>query len=79
MFKKILFAVWDRWKAFGHMLATFQSRVMLFVFYFIILAPFALLMRAFSDPLRLRPGLSPTWLERAAPDQDMSRLARRQF
>jgi hypothetical protein len=29
--------------------------------------------------LRLRAGLTPTWLERAAPDQDMSRLARRQF
>src|SRR5206468_1356891 len=53
--------------------------VLLFIFYFIVLAPFALLMRAFSDPLRLRAGLSPTWLERAAPDQDMSRLARRQF
>ena len=79
MFMQILRVLWARWKAFGHMLATFQSRVLLFIFYFIVLAPFALLMRAFSDPLRLRAGLSPTWLERAAPDRDMSRLARRQF
>ncbi len=79
MLMRILRVLWAKWKAFGHMVANFQSRVLLFVFYFIVLGPFALVMRVFSDPLHLRPSAGTRWLERAAPGQDMSQLARRQF
>jgi hypothetical protein len=77
MVMHLLRTAWAKWKAFGHKVAMFQSRVMLFVFYFLILGPFALLMRALSDPLELRAGKG--WLERAAPTHDAPVLARRQF
>ncbi len=75
----LLRVLWARWKAFGHMLATIQSRVLLFAFYYVILGPFALVMRAFSDSLRLRPVARASWLQRAAPNGDIAVLARRQF
>ena len=48
---------------FGNML----SRALLFVLYFLLLGPFALLTRWFTDPLHLRPrpkGNWTTWEER---------------
>jgi hypothetical protein len=79
MLTQLLRLLWSRWKAFGHALATIQSRILLFVFYFVILGPFALVMRAFADPLGLRRGDSTHWLERAATKEDFTELARRQF
>jgi hypothetical protein len=80
MLIQLLRVLWARWKAFGHMVATFQARVLLFVFYYVILGPFALAMRGFSDPLGLRPdaGAAPGWLERPAPTHDATLQARRQ-
>jgi hypothetical protein len=75
----LLKAFWTRWKAFGHWLATVQSHAMLCVFYFIVLGPFALVMRIFADPLRLRSKTATGWLQRAAPQGDVTQLARRQF
>ena len=79
MVMHLLRTAWTKWKAFGHKVAMFQSRAMLFVFYFLILGPFALLMKAFSDPLELRAGKARGWLERAAPTHEAAVLARRQF
>jgi hypothetical protein len=76
--------LWNRWKAFGHWLATIQSRIFLFVFYFVILGPFALVMRMFSDPLRLRQSVPAGWLSReiiggTRIERDETIAARRQF
>ncbi len=79
MLMHLLRVLWVRWKAFGHRLATIQSRILLFLFYYVVLPPFALAMRAFSDPLRLRRSAGPAWLEREAPTGDVTLLARRQF
>lgn len=77
--KQILAALWARWKILGQRLATFQARLLLSVFYYIVFAPFALALKTFSDPLRLRPASSDTWLERAPGDADNATLAKRQF
>jgi len=79
MLKQLLRVVWSRWKAFGHALAAIQARILLFLFYFVILGPFALVMRVFADPLRLRRDGSTHWLERATAKEDFTGLARRQF
>ena len=42
---------------FGNML----SRALLFVLYFLLLGPFALLTRLFTDPLHLRPRPQGNW------------------
>jgi len=44
----------DGWKKFGHALGNFQARVLLTVIYAILIAPFGLLVRVFSDSLHMK-------------------------
>ena len=75
----VLKMLWERWKVIAHKIGDFQARVLLSVFYFAIVGPFALGVKAFSDPLRLRSGGGPTWVPRPAPDADTLTCAVRQF
>ena len=79
MLIQLLKMLWARWKAVAETIATFQSRVLLSLFYYIVLAPFALGMRLASDPLGLRPNAPVGWLSRPAPHDDIRLTARRQF
>jgi hypothetical protein len=55
--KTALRRLWEGWKRVGRKIGDFQARLLLTVFYFVILAPFALVMRCLADPLGLkRPG-----------------------
>ena len=76
---QILAALWNRWRIFGQKLANFQARLLLFVFYYTIFAPFALGLKLLADPLRLRRQSTDTWVERPAGDADNVTLAKRQF
>ena len=49
----LLLRAWRAWKRFGKKVGDLQARLLLTVFYFVILAPFGLAMRA-ADPLGLR-------------------------
>jgi uncharacterized membrane protein len=46
--------LWTRWKAVAQVLADFQARLLLTLFYFIIVTPFGFFVRAFSDPLAVK-------------------------
>jgi hypothetical protein len=46
--------LWERWKGIADIIGIFQPRVLLTLFYYLILAPFALGMRLFADPSQLR-------------------------
>jgi hypothetical protein len=49
--------LWAGWKRVGRKIGDFQARVLLTLFYFVILAPFALGVRLLADPLGLKhPG-----------------------
>jgi hypothetical protein len=76
---RLLKALWVRWKIIAHKIATFQSRVLLFVFYYLVMAPFAIGMRLVSDPLQLRPNARPVWFPRQTHHGDIRMTARRQF
>jgi hypothetical protein len=56
----LLRRLWDGWKRFGRKVGDFQARLLLTIFYFVILAPFALVMRL-ADPLGLRHAGEPAW------------------
>ncbi len=71
--------VWSKWKVLAHKIGDFQARVMLSLFYFVLLGPFALAFRLFSDPLQLRPGNHGGWLDLPEGKDDVSVRARRQF
>ncbi|MCS6842711.1 MAG: hypothetical protein NZ528_00065 [Caldilineales bacterium] len=70
--------LWHRWLGFAQKIGTFQSRVLLTLFYFLVVTPFGLAVRLFSDPLdrKRRPAQS-AWKSRATRDVDLT-AARRQ-
>lgn len=55
--------LWQRWNAFAARMGGVQGRLLMGYFYFIIVTPFGLVMRFFSDPLhRKRPYSQSGWL-----------------
>ena len=58
-------SAWAWWKRVARRIGDFQARVLLTVFYFVILGPFALVIRR-SDPLAIRPRAPRGWREREA-------------
>lgn len=60
---------WQAWKRIAHAMGNFQARVLLTIFYAVLVFPFGIAARLFSDPLRIKR--RPTqWLEHPneAPD-----------
>lgn len=75
----MLNGLWRGWLVVARTLGRLQARLLLTVVYFVVLAPFALAVRLFLDPMRLRETSSWHWYregERPAPDLEW---ARRQF
>ena len=69
--------LWQGWKRVGKKIGDFQARLLLTVFYFVILAPFALGVRLWADPLGLkRPG---GWHPVTPPSETPRQRAGRQF
>jgi hypothetical protein len=66
----LLRALWSRWKVIARAIGNFQARVILTLFYFVVVPPFAALLRLHRDPLRLRPRGEGYWVPRPerAPD-----------
>jgi len=69
---------WEKWKKFGRKVADFQAKVLLTIFYFIVLLPFGLVIRLFSDLLKIKPSSKvgfDDWISKADSLEDV----RRQF
>jgi hypothetical protein len=72
MLKQLLQA----WRSVAHSIGNFQARVMLTTFYMVLVFPFGVVTRLFSDPLRINQ--RPTrWLEHPKETWDLY-WARRQ-
>ncbi|MCL5043869.1 MAG: hypothetical protein M1336_01045 [Deltaproteobacteria bacterium] len=56
--------LWSGWKRIARKLGDLQARLLLTVFYYVLLAPFALVLRWTSDPLAIKPGARTGWLTR---------------
>jgi hypothetical protein len=69
---------WKAWKRLGRRLGHAQAVALLTVFYFTVLAPFALLVRVATDPLTLRRRTPRGWREPRTPAADALDDARRQ-
>ena len=70
---------WQRWKAIAHAIGAFQSRVMLNLFFFLILAPFAIGVKLLSDPLRITRQRRSHWYDKETNPATRWDHARRQF
>ena len=66
---------WEAWKRIAHKIGNFQARVLLTVFYALIVLPFGLAVRLFSDPLRLKHPPA-VWLDHPDETYDMHWAAR---
>jgi hypothetical protein len=47
--------LWENWKKLAKKIGDFQARLILTVLYFVIVAPFALIVRFAADPLSIKP------------------------
>ena len=66
--------LWAGWLKIAHIIGTFQARVILSIFYFVVVPVFALLVKIFRDPLDLRTGPRESfWIHRPAPPSDAGR------
>ena len=64
-------AAWNAWKRLAHKIGNFQARVILTILYAILILPFGVAARLFSDPLKIKTR-PVKWTERAAEIYDMS-------
>jgi hypothetical protein len=62
--------MWQAWKRIAHKIGNFQARVLLTVFYAVLVFPFGMVVRLFSDPLSIKR--RPTkWLNHPDESYDM--------
>jgi hypothetical protein len=63
-------ALWAAWKRIAHIIGNFQARVLLTILYVVLVLPFGVIVRLFSDPLRTKK--RPTqWLDETQEVFDM--------
>ena len=70
--------LWQGWKRIAKKIGDFQARVILTVLYFVIIAPFALIVRWGADPLSLK-GTQKAWRLKAEPKDPPMKRAINQF
>ena len=71
--------LWQWWKRVGKVIGDVQARILLMLFYFVVLAPFALAVRWGSDPLEIKPGTPRGWQPRGEKTGTLLEQAARQF
>lgn len=71
--------LWEAWKRFARRVGDFQARAILTICYFVVIAPFALVVRFGTDPLALKPRTPKGWRARMADDGAAMSRAVRQF
>lgn len=71
--------LWTRWKRFGHRIGDFQARVILTLIYFVVLAPYGVVVRLFGDALDVRRTERTTMWIRRKKEEPTVEKARRQF
>ena len=69
--------LWQRWLVIAKRIGDFQARLLLSLFYLLIVLPLGLVVRLFLDPLNLKKS-SPGWISRPNAASKMDD-ARKQF
>lgn len=69
---------WKWWKRIARIIGDFNARVILTLFYFIFLAPFALAIRFRSDPLAIKNKPAPSWGIKHEAEETLMEQARKQ-
>ena len=56
--------LWEWWKRVARKIGDFNARVILTLFYCILMTPFAIMLKLFTDPLRIKAKTEKRWLQR---------------
>jgi hypothetical protein len=70
---------WKWWKRVARIIGDFNARVILTIFYFIFLAPFAIAIRFLTDPLAIKNKAAPSWGIKSQTEEPIIEQAKRQF
>jgi hypothetical protein len=71
--------LWESWEGFATEMGNYQGRILFTYFYFLVVTPFGVLVRLFSDPLRTRFSTSPSFWDNRPAISNRLDEARRQF
>lgn len=75
----LLKAIWEGWKRLAHRIGVFNTKLLLFLFYYLLLGPISLMVRTVQrDPLEKRIQDGSLYRESDSATFDLER-ARRQF
>jgi hypothetical protein len=69
--------LWEWWKRTAIKIGDFNARLILTIFYFILLAPFSLLVRIL-DPMAIHRKARHGWMSRQEPKEQLLDYARKQ-
>ncbi len=72
-------SLWKWWQGVGKKIGDIQARALLILFYFVLLGPFALVIRWGSDPLAIKAGAPRGWRLKAEGEGPPMERATRQF
>jgi hypothetical protein len=75
---RYLHLIWESWKKIAHKIGTFQSRVILTIFYFVILFPAGIVYSTFKDVLGIKKVRSSEWINKQSKNQTLEEL-RKQY
>ena len=71
--------LWLKWNLLALRMGSFQARIFLSIFFFLFVAPFAFMIKIFSDPLRIKDrSFRARWIERVESKLNLESF-RRQF
>ena len=71
--------LWQSWGSFSRRIGEFQNKIVMSLFFFIVISPFALAVKIFSDPLRIRyRGTESHWLPKIETENSLEQF-KRQF
>jgi hypothetical protein len=71
--------LWQRWKQIARKIGDFQARVLMTIFYYVILGPIALVLRLSSDPLAIKGTTPRGWKDTEKRHGEPMEQSRRQF
>ena len=71
--------LWEKWQRIARKIGDFQARVILTLLYFVIIGPFALIVRWGADPLSLKKGAQQGWRLKAGTKDSPMKRATNQF
>ena len=54
--------LWEGWKRIARKIGDFNARVILSLFYVLLLSPFALAVKIFTDPLKIKGKVKQGWV-----------------